>query len=331
MHSRTAASVGAAVLVALAAGCSTPPPPPPPATQRISCGDVLSVALPPGFTCTPKPTPVVTAAFIEGPRVRVVLIAGPHLAPGDSATDRPLRKGERLRVLSINNKTVNAIVTEGGLWESQLAAWVPDVGNGGDRLVGLARWQATADEAVAAEIIASTRVMRSPGVVPDSEPTAPPPSGPGVPPAPAVLPPAPVVPGGDPAGWVRYFAGFQVSFAAPADMTMTTHDPTEGANVSLNGKAFEVHVYLSPDGVRSVAAQGQDTVASESIVVDGPQGQLHRWHRASGGRPGRPFELELQARLSPDVHLSVFASCQTAAACGTAETILRSIRVVQRP
>jgi len=331
MHSRTAASVGAAVLVALAAGCSTPPPPPPPAAQRISCGDVLSVALPPGFTCTPNPTPVVTAAFVEGPHVRVVLIAAPHLAPGDSATDRPLRKGERLRVLSINNKTVNAIVTEGGLWESQLAAWVPDVGNGGDRLVGLARWQATADEAVAANIIASTRVMRSPGVLPDSEPTAPPPSGPGVPPAPAVLPPAPVVPGGDPAGWVRYFAGFQVSFAAPSDMAMTTHDPTEGANVSLNGKTFEVHVYLSPDGVRSVAAQGQDTVASESIVVDGPQGQLHRWHRASGGRPGRPFELELQARLSPDVHLSVFASCQSAAACGTAETILRSIRVVQRP
>jgi hypothetical protein len=88
---------------------------------------------------------------------------------------------------------------------------------------------------------------------------------------------------------------------------------------------------LSPEGVRSVAAQGQDTVTSESIVVDGPQGQLHRWHRAAGGRPGRPFELELQARLSPDVHLSVFASCQTAAACGTAETILRSIRVVQRP
>ncbi len=92
-----------------------------------------------------------------------------------------------------------------------------------------------------------------------------------------------------------------------------------------------MHVYLSPDGVRSVAAQGQDTVASEPIVVDGPQGQLHRWHRAAGGRPGRPFELELQARLSPDVHLSVFASCRTAAACGTAETILRSIRVVQRP
>ena len=80
-----------------------------------------------------------------------------------------------------------------------------------------------------------------------------------------------------------------------------------------------------------MAAQGEDTVTSESIVVDGPQGQLHRWHRASGGRPGRPFELELQSRLSPDVHLSVFASCQTAAACGTAETILRSIRVVQRP
>jgi hypothetical protein len=72
-------------------------------------------------------------------------------------------------------------------------------------------------------------------------------------------------------------------------------------------------------------------VRSEPIVVDGPQGQLHHWKRASGGRPGRPFELELQSRLAPDVHLSVFASCQTAAACGTAETMLRSIRLVQRP
>lgn len=292
---------------------------------------MLSVALPPGFTCTPNPSPVVTAVFVEGPRVRVVLIAGPHLAPGDSSTDRPLRKDERLRVLSINGRTANAIVTDGGLWETQMAVWVADVGNGGDRMAALARWQAEADEVVAANIISSVQVIRSPGVLPDAEPSVAPPSGPGVPAAPAVLPPAPVVPGGDPAGWVRHFAGFQVSFAAPAEMTVATHDPTEGANVSLNSKSFEVHVYLSPDGVRSVAAQGQDTVASESIVVDGPQGQLHRWHRASGGRPGRPFELELQARLSPDIHLSVFASCRTAAACGTAETILRSIRVVQRP
>jgi hypothetical protein len=330
MHSRTVGSAGTAVVVALAAACSKPPPPPPPAAQRTTCGEVLSVALPAGFTCTPKPTPVVTAAFVEGPRVRLVLLAAPHLAPGDSSTDRPLRRGERLRVLPLNGRTAKAIVTEGGLWESQMAVWVPDAGNG-DRLVALARWQAEADEAVAADIIASTRVLPAPGAVPDSEPSVPPPSGPGAPPAPAVLPPSPVVPGGDPAGWLRHFAGFQVSFAAPAEFDVATHDPTEGANVSLNGKHFEVHVYLSPDGVRSVAAQGQDTVTSESIVVDGPQGQLHRWHRASGGRPGRPFELELQARLSPDVHLSVFASCQTAAACGTAETILRSIRVVQRP
>jgi hypothetical protein len=331
MHSRTAASAGAAVLVTLAAACSAPPPPPPPVAQRTTCGDVLSVALPTGFTCTPNPSPVVTAAFVEGPRVRVVLVAAPHLSAGDSSTDRPLRKGERLRALSINGRTANGIVTEGGLWESQMAVWVPDVGNGGDRLAALARWQAAGDEAVAADIIASSRVMRSPGAVPESEPPAPPPSGPGAPAAPAVLPPAPVVPGGDPVGWVRHFAGFQVSFAAPPELEVATHDPTEGANVSLNGKTFEVHVYLSPDGVRSVAAQGQDTVVSEPMIVDGPQGQLHRWHRAAGGRPGRPFELELQARLSPDVHLSVFASCQTAAACGTAETILRSIRVVQRP
>ena len=318
------------MVVALATACSKPPPPPPPAAQRTTCGDVLSVALPAGFTCTPHPSPVVTAAFVEGPRVRIVLMAAPHLAPGDSSTDRPLRRGERLRVIPVNGHTANAIVTEGGLWESQMAVWVPDVGNG-DRLAALARWQAADDEVVAANIIASAQVIRAPGAVPDSEPSAPPPSGPGAPPAPAVLPPTPVVPGGDPAGWLRHFAGFQVSFAAPADLQVATHDPTEGANVSLSGKTFEVHVYLSPDGVRSVAAQGEDTVASEAIVVDGPQGQLHRWHRASGGRPGRPFELELQSRITPDVHLSVFASCQTAAACGTAETILRSIRVVQRP
>lgn len=331
MHSRTVGSAGAAAVVAFATACSTPPPPPPPAAQRTTCGEVLSVALPAGFTCTPKPSPIVTAGFVEGPRVRIVLMAAPHLAPGDSSTDRPRRRGERLRVISVNGRDANAIVTEGGLWESQLAVWVADVGNGGDRLAALARWQAEADEAVAADIIGSVRVMRAPGAVPDSEPSAPPPSGPGAPPAPAVLPPSPVLPGGDPAGWLRQFAGFQVSFAAPPELQVATHDPTEGANVSLNGKTFEVHVYLSPDGVRSVAAQGQDTVTSESIVVDGPQGQLHRWHRASGGRPGRPFELELQSRLSPDVHLSVFASCQTGAACGTAETILRSIRVVQRP
>jgi hypothetical protein len=330
MHSRTVGCAGAAA-VALAAGCSEPPPAPPATAQRTTCAEVLSVALPAGFTCKPNPSPVVTAAFVEGPRVRIVLMAAPHLAPGDSSTDRPPRRGERVRVLSLNGRTANGLVTEGGLWESQMTVFVPDVGNGGDRLTALARWQAAADEVVAADIIASTRVMRSPGAVPESEPPAPPPSGPDAPPAPAVLPPAPVVPGGDPAGWLRHFAGFQVSVAAPSELEVASHDPTEGANVSLNGKAFEVHVYLSPDGVRSVAAQGEDTVTSEPIVVDGPQGQLHRWHRASGGRPGRPFELELQSRISPDVHLSVFASCQTAAACSTAETILRSIRVVQRP
>jgi len=92
-------------VVAFAAACSTPPPPPPPAPQRTTCGDVLSVALPPGFTCAPKPSPVLTAAFVEGPRVRIVLMAAPHLAPGDSSTDRPLRRGERLRVLSVNGRT----------------------------------------------------------------------------------------------------------------------------------------------------------------------------------------------------------------------------------
>jgi hypothetical protein len=318
------------VLAALVAACSAPPPPPPAAPQRTTCGDVLSVALPRGFSCTPKASPAMTTAFVEGPRVRLLLMTGPHLAPGDSSTDRPLRNGERMRPLSFDGRSANAIVTQGGLWESHLAVWVPDIGSG-DRLAALARWQADADEAVAADIIASTQVVRSPGASTAIDPAAAGSAGPAAPAPVASALPAPAIPGGDPPGWLRHFAGFQVSFAAPADLGVTTHDPTEGANVSLNGKTFEVHVYLSPDGVRSVAAQGQDTVASETIVVDGPQGQLHRWHRAAGGRPGRPFELELQARLSPDIHLSVFASCQTAAACGTAETILRSIRVVQRP
>jgi hypothetical protein len=339
MHSRTAGSVaGAAALAALATACSSPPPPAPPTPQRTTCADVLSVALPPGFTCTARPSPAFVSAFVEGPRGRVLLIAAPHLAPGDSSTDRPLRRGERTRPLSFNGLAANAIVTDGALWESQMVAWVPDIGNGGDKLAALARWQAQPDEAVAADIIASTRVTRAsnatPGAAAPGDPTAPA-SGPAAsasPAAPAATAPPVVAPGADPPGWVRHFAAFQVSFAAPSEMTVATHDPTEGANVSLDSKTFEVHVYLSADGVRSVAAQGQDTVASEAIVVDGPQGQLHRWHRVSGGgRPGRPFELELQARLAPDVHLSTFASCQTLAACGTAETILRSIRVVQKP
>jgi hypothetical protein len=337
MHRRTAGSSATAVIAAVAAACSSPPPPPAPTPQRTTCADVLSVALPPGFTCAARPSPAFTSAFVEGPRVRVLLIAAPHLSAGDSSTDRPLRRGERVRPLSFNGLAANAIVTDGGLWESSMVVWVPDIGNGGDRLAALARWQAQPDEAVAADIIASTRVMRSPNApaAPPAEAalpasgsaTAATPAAPG-----AAATPPPPVPGADPPGWQRHFAAFTVSFAAPPEMTVATHDPTEGANVSLEGKTFEVHVYLSADGVRSVAAQGQDTVASEAIVVDGPQGQLHRWHRVSGGgRPGRPFELELQTRLAPDVHLSVFASCQTLAACGTAETILRSIRVVQKP
>jgi hypothetical protein len=330
MHCRPAGSAATAVLASLAAACSSPPPPAPPTPQRTTCADVLSVALPPGFTCSPRPSPAFISAFVEGPRVRLLLIAAPHLAPGDSSTDRPLRRGERVRPLSFNGLAANAIVTEGGLWESQMVVWVPDIGNGGDKLAALARWQSEPDEAIAADIIASTRVMRSPNAPPADAPA--PAAGPAVAATPASPGPTSPAPGADPAGWLRHFAAFTVSFAAPGDLTVATHDPTEGANVSLDGKTFEVHVYLSADGVRSVAAQGQDTVASEAIVVDGPQGQLHRWHRGpGGGRPGRPFELELQARLAPDVHLSAFASCQTLAACGTAETILRSIRVVQKP
>jgi hypothetical protein len=278
-------------------------------------------------------------------------MASPSLAPGDSATDRPPREHERARPLSINGRSAHAIVVPGGLWESQLSAWIPDAGNGIDRLAVLARWQGQADEPIAVAIIESVRVMRAvvPAAAPVADAAAPPApaaAGPATPPTPPAAPPATApataaapaatpaaapAPGADPPGWLRYLAGFQVTVAAPPDLTVTTHDPAEGANVSLNGKTFEAHVYLTEEGVRSVAAQGGDTVSSEAIAVDGPQGMLHRWKRAGGGRPGRPFELELQSRLAPDVHLSVFTSCQTLAACGTAETMLRSIRVVHRP
>jgi hypothetical protein len=333
-----------AVLVALG-GCSSPPPPPPAGPQRTTCGDVLSISLPEGYTCTPYPTTELVSALVDGPRARIVLMASPTLAPGDSATDRPPREGERTRPLSINGRSAHAIVVPGGIWESQLTAWVPDAGNGIDRLAALARWQGDADEPVAVSIIESVRVMHagSPAaaVADAASPPAPAAAGPATPqpaPGPPAAPPAPAgtpapapVAGADPPGWLRYLAGFQLTLAAPPDMTVVTHDPAEGANLSLNGRTFEAHIYLSAEGVRSVAAQGADTVASEPITVDGPQGMLHRWKRAAGGRPGRPFELELQARLTPDVHLSVFTSCQTAAACGTAETMLRSIRVIQRP
>lgn len=339
------------VLVALGA-CSSPPPPPPAGPQRTTCGDILSISLPEGYTCTPFPTTELASALVDGPRARIVVMASPSLAPGDSATDRPPRETERARPLSINGRSAHAMVVPGGIWESQLSAWIPDAGNGVDRVAVLARWQAQADEPIAVGIIESVRVMRA--VVPAAAPTpdaagppAPAAAGPATPAtappasalpstapamaAAAATPPSAPVPGADPPGWLRYIAGFQVTMAAPPDLTVTTHDPAEGANVSLNGKTFEAHVYLSEEGVRSVAAQGGDTVTSEAITVDGPQGMLHRWKRAAGGRPGRPFELELQSRLAPDVHLSVFTSCQTLAACGTAETMLRSIRVVHRP
>jgi len=339
-------------LVAVGA-CSSTPPPAPSGPQRTTCGDVLSIALPEGYTCTPYPSTELASALVDGPRARIVLMASPSLAPGDSSTDRPPREGERARPLSINGRSAHGMIVPGGLWENQLTAWIPDAGNGIDRLAVLARFQSETDETLAASIIESVRVMRAvvpaapavpdpaspappaasgPATAPAAAPVAaaaPPPGTPAASAAPAAAPPA--VPGADPPGWMRHLAGFQITMAAPPDMAVTTHDPAEGANVSLNGKTFETHVYLSEDGVRSITAQGGDTVSSESITVDGPQGQLHHWHRAAGGRPGRPFELELQSRLAPDVHLSVFASCQTLAACGTAETMLRSIRVVHRP
>jgi hypothetical protein len=311
-------AVWSGVLAPLAAACSSAPPPAPAAPQRTTCAEVLSLALPPGFTCTPHPTSELTSALVDGPHVRVELMASPHLAPGDSSTDRPLRQGERLRQLSLNGLAASAIVVPGGLWESMLTTWIPDVGNGGDKLAAVARWQAESDETTAASIIESVRVVRGP--------VTPPAAAPG--PAAAT---AAATPGADRPLWLRHLVAFQLSIPAPAEMTVTTHDPSAGANLSLDSKTFEVHVYLSAEGVRSVAAHGSDKVVSESIVVDGPQGQLHHWQRAAGGRPGRPFELELQSRLAPDVHLSVFASCQTPAACGTAETMLRSIRVVKTP
>jgi hypothetical protein len=300
------------------AACTSAPPPAPATPQRTTCGEVLSVALPQGFTCTPHPTTEFDSALIDGPHVRIELLASPHLAPGDSSTDRPVRQGEQAQRLSLNGLSGSAIVVPGGLWESTLTAFVPDVGSG-DKLAAVARWQAQPDEPTVIGIIESVRVMRAPATAAATAPD----------PAPASAPAAP--PGADPPLWLRHLVGFKVSMPAPPEMTVATHDPAEGANLSLDGKTFEVHVYLSEDGVRSVAAHGNDKVTSEPIVVDGPQGQLHHWQRASGGRPGRPFELELQSRLAPDVHLSVFASCQTLAACGTAESMLRSIRVVKTP
>jgi hypothetical protein len=325
MRSRSARQGLPAVLATVAAGgalavttaCSSAPPPAPATPQRTTCGEVLSVALPQGFTCTPHPTTEFDSALVDGPHVRVELMASPHLAPGDSSTDRPLRQGETMHRLSLNGFSGSAIVVPGGLWESTLTAFVPDVGNGGDKLAAVARWQAQPDEPTAVGIIESVRVMRAQSMPPAT------------PPDPATLPPP--KPGTDPPLWLRHVVGFKVSLPAPPEMTVATHDPAEGANLSLDSKTFEVHVYLSEEGVRSVAAHGNDKVTSEPIVVDGPQGQLHHWQRASGGRPGRPFELELQSRLAPDVHLSVFASCQTLAACGTAESMLRSIRVVKTP
>ena len=130
----------------------------------------------------------------------------------------------------------------GGLWESQLTAFVPDVGNGGDKLAAAARWQAQPDETTAIAIIESVRVVRAPAAAPSA--TSPATPAPTAGPA-ASAPPAPPAPGADPTGWRRHLVGFKLSLAAPAEMAVTTHDPTEGANLSLDSKTFEVHVYLS--------------------------------------------------------------------------------------
>ena len=102
MRSRGALTAVSTVLAPLAAACSAAPPPPPAAAQRTSCAEVLSLSLPPGFTCTPHQTTELTTALVDGPHVRVQLMAAPHLEPGDSSTDRPLRQGERLHRLSFN-------------------------------------------------------------------------------------------------------------------------------------------------------------------------------------------------------------------------------------
>jgi hypothetical protein len=324
---RAAAAIAIVAGSVLAGACGSEAPPAAPVAHRSTCGDVFSLELPAGFTCTPRAAAPVTTVFVQGPRVRLLLLAAPNLSPGDSATDRALRAGERTRQLSFGGPPATAIVTEGGLWESHLEAFVPDVGNGSDRLIALARWQSAEDEPLVAELIASARVMRA-AAAPAAEPVTTP-SGPAAPHAAPADDPA--LPGGDPPGWLRHVSGFQVSMAAPPDLTLTVRDPDAGPNLSLDGKTFEVHLYLSEDGVRAVTGRAADTVTSEPVVVDGPQGQLHRWRRETPVRAGRPFELELQARLTPERHLSVFASCQTAAACGTAETVLRSIRVIDRP
>ena len=81
MRSRSAFAAVAAVVAALAAACSSAPPPAPPTPQRTTCAEILSLALPPGFTCAPHPTTELTTALVDGPRVRIELMAGPHLAP----------------------------------------------------------------------------------------------------------------------------------------------------------------------------------------------------------------------------------------------------------
>jgi hypothetical protein len=316
MRSLSGRAAGIAVLGLIAAACGPSGPAAPAAPQRSTCAEVLSIALPAGFTCSPRSTPAFASAFIESPRARIVLIVGPQLAAGDSATDRPPRGGERARAVPIGGRSTTALVTPGAIWEPRLALFAPDI-SGGERLAAVARWQDDTDESTVTQILSSVQVIRPVASVPE--------------PAPSPDAASPAVAGADPEGWLRHFVGFQLSLAAPGDIGVTTNDPAQGPRLSFGGKTFEAHVYLTADGVRAVTAQGEDEVRSEPISVDGPQGQLHHWKRATGGRPGRPYELELQARLAPDVHLSVFASCQTAAACGTAETMLRSIRLVQRP
>ena len=243
------------------------------------------------------------------------------------ATPRPIdaAPGERLRVLSVNGHTANAIVTEGhALWESQMTVWVPRRRQ--RRRFAWRRWpagEATRPvEAVAADIIASTRVMRSPGAVPEIRAV-------GAARRLVRRPPGRAAAGaGRPAAAIRAAGSAALAPACRSrsphrpGSRRATHDPTEGANVSLNGKTFEVHVAAprrtASDRWRRRARTPSPPSRSSSTARSRPAAPL----APRGGRSAEPprSSWRPQPASSPDVHLSVFASCQTAAACGTART-----------
>jgi hypothetical protein len=162
-----------------------------------------------------------------------------------------------------------------------MTVWVPDVGNGGDRLAALPR--RPDDEVIAADIIASTQCARPARCRTRAVGAA---LGAGR----AARSGGAAAVAGRPRRRSRRLAAalrrLPGHVRCAAELEVAAHDPTEGPNVSLNGKTFEVHVYLSPTASAWRAGRGHRR--PESIVVDGPQGQLHRWHRARAvDRAGR--------------------------------------------